>query len=219
MGDEGARAAGRPAVAGKRPLRRDAEENRRRVLQAGREVFAARGLQATLNDVAHHAGLGVGTVYRKFADKQALAAAVFGEELDEIAALARQAQDDADAFAALADFLERALAKASVNRGLRELMRQGTAEDTDLARTRAEITAHCAALVERARRQGALRAGVTAADITPIAAMIDAVMPLPGEPGAEPWRRYLTIVLDGLRARPRQRHLPPGQPRAQAPED
>ncbi|MFE0171306.1 TetR/AcrR family transcriptional regulator [Streptomyces sp. NPDC059002] len=201
-----------PATAPARPLRRDAEANRRRILQAGREVFAARGLQATLNDVAHHAGLGVGTVYRKFADKQALAEAVFGAELDEIAALAREALDAADAFAALADFLEQALARASVNRGLRELMRQGTVEDTGPARARQEITAHCERLVERARDQGALRDGVTAADITPVVAMIDAVMALPGEqpdghPGG-PWRRCLTIVLDGLRARPGQARLP-----------
>ncbi|ATL32659.1 TetR/AcrR family transcriptional regulator [Streptomyces formicae] len=207
-GGNGSREAGRPAAAGRRPLRRDAEDNRRRILQAGREVFAARGLQATLNDVAHHAGLGVGTVYRKFADKQSLAEAVFGEELDEIAAMARESLDGSDAFAALADFLERALARASANRGLRELMRQGMVEGTDLARARREIASHCEALVERARGQGALRAGVTAADIAPVAAMIDAVMTLEDGPGPEPWRRYLTIILDGLRAHPHQGRLP-----------
>ncbi|QLE76415.1 TetR/AcrR family transcriptional regulator [Streptomyces rectiverticillatus] len=193
-------------AAGARPLRRDAELNRRRILQAGREVFAARGLQATLNDVAHHAGLGVGTVYRKFPDKQALAECVFAEELGEIAAMARQALAEDDAFAALSGFLERALERAACNRGLRELMRHDATEGTGLTQARREIASHCEGLVARARSQGALRDGVTEADIAPIAAMIDAVMALPGPSGL--WRRYLAIVLEGLRAHPEQTPLP-----------
>ncbi|CAL9543283.1 TetR/AcrR family transcriptional regulator [Streptomyces sp. enrichment culture] len=196
------------AAAPARPLRRDAEENRRRILRAGREVFAERGLQATLNDVAHHAGLGVGTVYRKYPDKQALAEAVFGAELDEIAAMAREARDADDAFAALADFLEKALARAAHNRGLRELMRRGTVEGAGLTRARQAITAHCEHLLARARTEGALRDGVTEADLAPIAAMIDAVMALPAGQPSQLWRRYLVIVLDGLRSRPGQARLP-----------
>ncbi|WP_158558565.1 MULTISPECIES: TetR/AcrR family transcriptional regulator [unclassified Streptomyces] len=208
-GDGAAAEGDGAAAAGARPLRRDAELNRRRILRAGREVFAVRGLQATLNDVAHHAGLGVGTVYRKYRDKQTLAEAVFGEELDDIAAMARAARDEQDAFGALAGFLEGALARAAHNRGLRELMRRGDAEGPGLVRARQEIMAHCAHLVARARAEGTLRDGVTEADIAPIAAMIDVVMALPaGEPGGEPWRRYLTILLDGLRAHPDQAPLP-----------
>ena len=68
----------------------------------------------------------------------------------------------------------------------------------------------CAELVARAHAEGALREGVTEADIAPIAAMIDAVMGLPAEPPSELWRRYLAVILDGLRARPRQAPLPEG---------
>ncbi|WP_326798915.1 TetR/AcrR family transcriptional regulator [Streptomyces sp. NBC_01808] len=194
------------AAAGARPLRRDAELNRQRILRAGREVFAARGLQATLNDVAHHAGLGVGTVYRKFPDKQALAECVFAEELGEIAAMARQALEEDDGFAALSGFLERSLERAARNRGLRELMRNGTVEGAEVARARQEIASHSESLVARARAQGTLRDGVTEADIAPIAAMIDAVMALPGP--SEQWRRYLAVILDGLRAHPEHPLLP-----------
>ncbi|MBV2366451.1 TetR/AcrR family transcriptional regulator [Streptomonospora nanhaiensis] len=191
-----------------RALRRDAEENRRRIVAAGREVFAERGLGATLNDVAHHAGLGVGTVYRRFPDKQALAEAVFAEELAEIAAMARAALGAPDAFGALAGFLEEALARAERSRGLRELMRQGGEVGAPLARARAEIAAHCGELVERAREQGALREGVSQADIAPIAAMVDAVMALPGGGGPQGWRRYLVVLVDGLRAGPGRGPLP-----------
>ncbi|NGN68108.1 TetR/AcrR family transcriptional regulator [Streptomyces sp. A7024] len=188
------------APAAARPLRRDAELNRRRILRAGREVFAERGLQATLNDVAHHAGLGVGTVYRKFPDKQALAEAVFVEELDEIAGMARAGLDEGDAFAALARFLEDALARAAHNRGLREVMRRGGMDGDGLARARQEIERHCTDLVAKARAQGTLRAGITEADIAPIAAMIDAVMTLPGDRPPGLWRRYLEIILYGIHA-------------------
>lgn len=61
----------------RRMLRKDAERNRQRVLEAARELFAQRGLEATLNDVAHHADVGVGTVYRRFATKQELLDAIF----------------------------------------------------------------------------------------------------------------------------------------------
>src|SRR5690625_4921949 len=56
----------------RRPLRRDAEQNRLRIIRAAQEIFAANGLGAGLNDIAHHAGVGVGTVYRRFPDKAAL---------------------------------------------------------------------------------------------------------------------------------------------------
>ncbi|MEU5161342.1 helix-turn-helix domain-containing protein [Streptomyces sp. NPDC020875] len=188
-----------------RPLRRDAERNRRLIVDAGREVFAARGLAATLNDVAHHAGVGVGTVYRKFPDKQSLADAVFAGELDEIAALAARAAAEDDAFAAFGDFLARSFARAATNRGLRELMRGGGTGAAGVARARTEIAAHCTALVARAHAQGTLRKDVTAADIPSIAAMLDAVMPPPDAPPSEnpppeTWRRWLAILLDGLRA-------------------
>ncbi|MFE7619535.1 hypothetical protein [Streptomyces sp. NPDC057496] len=62
--------------------------------------------------------------------------------------------------------------------------------------------------MERAHVEGALRDGITEADIAPIAAMIDAVLSLPGEHPSEMWRRYVAIVLHGLRAHPDQRPLP-----------
>ncbi|MEV0386472.1 helix-turn-helix domain-containing protein [Nonomuraea sp. NPDC050643] len=186
-----------------RVLRRDAEHNRRRTLAAAREVFAARGLQATLNDVAHHAGLGVGTVYRRFPNKEALAEVVYAAALDELRDLARAALAEPDAYMALRAFLERALERAATDRGLRELMRQGTDAGEQITRAREGIMERCGRLITRAKHQGALRGDVTVADFAPIVAMIDAVMDLPPAGGADPpWRRYLAVILDGLRERP-----------------
>jgi AcrR family transcriptional regulator len=88
------------AVAG-RPLRRDAARNRQRILRAAAEVFTEHGLQASLDDVARHAGVGVGTVYRRFPDKEALAEALFEERLAALVGLAEQALAEPDAWVGL----------------------------------------------------------------------------------------------------------------------
>ncbi|GAA3428910.1 TetR/AcrR family transcriptional regulator [Streptosporangium sandarakinum] len=186
-------------------LRRDAEHNRRRTLAAAREVFAARGLQATLNDVAHHAGLGVGTVYRRFPNKEALAEAVYAGKLDDIRAMAQAALAGRDAYEALRAFLEHALEQAAADRGLRELIRQGTSDSEQIVRTREGIVESCGHLIARAQEQGTMRDDVTVEDIAPIVAMIDSVMDLPAAGAVQPWRRYLALILDGLQTGPDRR--------------
>src|SRR3954466_6318603 len=71
-----------------RPLRADAERNRQRLIDAARELFAERGLDATLDDIAQRAGVGVGTAYRRFADKDELIDALFEQELAGIVEIA-----------------------------------------------------------------------------------------------------------------------------------
>src|ERR1700733_9320957 len=101
-----------------RPLRRDAERNRQRILEAPAAVFTERGFAATLDDVARHAGVGVGTVYRRFPDKASLAGALFDERIDTLITLAEQARDEPDAWAALVAFLERSAEMLTGDRGL-----------------------------------------------------------------------------------------------------
>src|ERR1700721_3342156 len=91
-----------------RPLRRDAERNRQRILRAAAEVFTTRGLQATLDDVARHAGVGVGTVYRRFPDKESLVEALFEERLAAMVALAEKALAEPDSWTGLVSFLSSA---------------------------------------------------------------------------------------------------------------
>src|ERR1700722_6347926 len=88
-----------------RPLRRDAEQNRQRILRAAAEVFTTRGLQATLDDVARQAGGGVGTVYRRFPDKDSLVEALFEERIQAVADLAEKALAEPDSWDGLVSFL------------------------------------------------------------------------------------------------------------------
>src|SRR3954465_10165285 len=103
-------------------LRADAARNRERLLAAARDLFAQRGLDVTLNDIAHHAGVGVGTAYRRFANKEEVIDALFEQRLDQVADVATQALDDPDAWQGLTTFLERSLRMQLDDRGLTQLL-------------------------------------------------------------------------------------------------
>jgi AcrR family transcriptional regulator len=182
-----------------RPLRRDAERNRQRILRAAGEVFTTRGLQATLDDVARQAGVGVGTVYRRFPDKESLIDALFEARLDRVVALAQQAAEVPDSWAALAGFLEGAAAELTRDRGLREIFMFATygRDRVDLARSR--MLPVVTRLVERAQQDGKLRADLRPTDIPLMEFMIATAAEYAGDVRPGIWRRYLAILLDGLR--------------------
>src|ERR1700760_3728659 len=76
---------------GERPLRRDAERNRQRILAAAADVFTERGLDATLEGGARAAGVGIGTVYRRFPDKETLISELFRDRVDALVTVAEEA--------------------------------------------------------------------------------------------------------------------------------
>jgi AcrR family transcriptional regulator len=182
-----------------RPLRKDAARNRERILAAAREVFAERGLEVTLDDIAHHAGVGVGTVYRRFADKDQLIDALFDQRLDAIATRTEAATEIADPWTAFVSFLEGILEELANDRGLRELSFAGRHGRERVARARARIDPLIDVLVSRAHASGQLRADVGPADVMFVQKMVCAVMDMTRDVSRDAWRRYLTILLDGLR--------------------
>src|ERR1700744_3362156 len=105
-----------------RPLRKDAERNRQRILKAAAEVFTDQGLAATLDDVARQAGVGVGTVYRRFPDKAALADALFEQRIDILVDLATEAHGADDPWEGLAGFMLTAAEMLSTDKGLRQIL-------------------------------------------------------------------------------------------------
>ena len=193
--------------AGKPALRRDAELNRRRIIAAGHEVFRERGMAATLNDVAAHAGVGVGTVYRRFANKEELVDAVFDDMIDTAAVLAEEAAADPDAWHGLTTSLEKVCEIQAFDKGLREVMLGTGRGPQRQAQVRERIKPAVDLQLARAKEQGMLRADVGRADILMIQLMVAAVTDHTGQPDL--WRRYLRLLLDGLRARPDVPPLPP----------
>jgi AcrR family transcriptional regulator len=192
--------AGRPA------LRRDAELNRRRIIAAAHEVFRERGMAATLNDVAAHAGVGVGTVYRRFANKEELADALFEDMIDSVAALAQEAAADPDAWHGLTTSLEKVCEVQAFDRGLREVMLGTGRGPGRQALVRERVAPAVDLSLARAKEQGMLRADVAGVDFPMIQLMVAAVTDHTGQPDL--WRRYLRLVLDGMRARPDLTRLP-----------
>jgi AcrR family transcriptional regulator len=184
---------------GERPLRRDAERNRQRILRAAAEVFTQRGLEATLDDVARQAGVGVGTVYRRFPDKESLVAELFQDRIDTIVSVAEEACAAPDPWQALVSYLEYTAASMAGDLGLRQLMMFGTYGKDKVAYAREQLRPVVSKLVERAQAAGALRGDFCATDVPLIAFMLASAAEYAGPVRPDVWRRYLTLVIDGLR--------------------
>lgn len=185
---------------GCRPLRRDAERNRQKIVVAARQVFAERGLEATLDDVAHGAGVGVGTVYRRFASREALVDEIFAEALDELIGLAEDCAGEADGWSGFRRFLAEAAERLATNRGLGQVTLASTHGRERVARCRERLTPAVERLVHRGHLEGALRRDVQVNDIPPLMEMLTGAADFGRGVVPDLWRRYLDVVLDGLQA-------------------
>src|SRR5262249_49483768 len=105
-----------------RHLRKDAERNRRQILDAARTLFAERGLDVTLNDIAHFAGVGVGTVYRRFPDGDRVIEELFAENLERVVSVIEPCLEDPDPWRGLTSFLETVIGAQAQDRAMKELV-------------------------------------------------------------------------------------------------
>ncbi len=184
-------------VAASRPLRKDAARNRALLVQAAREVFAERGLEASLDDVARHAGLGVGTAYRHFANKHELAQAILTEAIDRIIALADAAVAAEDPWLGVVSFLEGVAEAQTADRGLREVL-MGMHDPVEVERISERMREPLQVIVQRAKAAGAVRADIEPSDLGIVVMMLCTVADVSGDVAPELWRRYLPLLLDGL---------------------
>jgi AcrR family transcriptional regulator len=185
--------------AGTRPLRRDAERNRQRILAAAAEVFNERGLEVSLDEIARHAGVGVGTVYRRFSTKEELVEALFMDRLDAVAAIADQALAALDPWSGLVSFMERMAEIMAGDLGLRQILMFATYGRDLVAVARERNAPLVERLVERAQAAGQLRSDLKQTDIVFIVFVLAEAAQLAQAASPEIWRRYLTLILDGMR--------------------
>jgi AcrR family transcriptional regulator len=183
------------------PLRADAERNRQRLLVAAKELFAVRGVDVTLDEIARHAGVGTGTAYRRFPNKDALIEALMADRIAEIGAIAQECLEDPDPWRAFAGFFERSLALMAVDRGLKEVIFSPGRGRERVAHARREIAPVVAKLVQRAVEAGVVRPDIVTSDAPIINFMLTTVVELSRDVDTELYKRYLAIVLDGLRAK------------------
>lgn len=189
-----------------RLLRKDAERNRQLILGAAKVVFAQRGLGASLEEVAQEAGLGVGTVYRRFPNREALIDALFDDMVASIARVVDESVALPRAWDGLVHFMTAMLESQGRDKALRDMLlarpeqfdEHGLQKEDDV-RDRVKVVLDD--LVERAQAAGDLRPDVVPTDVALVLIAGVDVVDFTAPAGSDAWRRHLTVMLDGLRAR------------------
>jgi len=184
-----------------RPLRADAERNRARILAAAAEVFAERGLDVSLDDIAAHAGVGVGTVYRRFPDKDALIDALFEDKIDSVVALADDALQIEDPWEGLTTFMRGMCRMQAEDRGFKDaLLLRGRGRER-VAGARERIAPRALKLLERAQEAGAVRADLGPFDLPMLHLCVGLIADRTRDIAPDYWERVLTILIDGISAK------------------
>ncbi len=181
-------------------LRSDARRNRERLVSSAGELFAAEGLDVSVEEITRHAGLGMGTLYRHFPTKEDLIDAVLEDAFAGLLDAAKEAAEAEDAWAGLTSFLERALAEHVGNRGLKDVIAMRAHGRGRVAALRERIRPVLRRLIERAQEQGSLRADFAPEDLPLVFWTADRVIEATAGVSPDFWRRYLALLLDGLRA-------------------
>ncbi|MEV6427205.1 TetR/AcrR family transcriptional regulator [Nocardia sp. NPDC051463] len=188
------------ALSPPRRLRADAARNQQRIVAAARELFADHGLEITLDDVAERAGVGVGTVYRRFANKKELIAEVFEQNMSEFGDAADAALAHPDPWQGLVQFFEYACTHLATNRGFSEVVLELENDMERFAAVRDRLKPTVAAVIDRARDAGTLAPDVEASDFFALIHMVDALAEFSRPVNPNVWQRYMAIALNGVRA-------------------
>ncbi|MFJ4919781.1 TetR/AcrR family transcriptional regulator [Streptomyces sp. NPDC088725] len=182
-----------------RPMRADARRNYERLLTEARGSFAEHGTDASLEDIARRAGVGIGTLYRHFPDRHTLISAVFQDALTELTEHARVSAEAEEPCAALMAWLGEIITHAGEYRGLsRALMSAAQDESSALSKCGVPLRDAGERLLVRAQRDGSVRADVSIDDVMRLTnAIALAAEQAPEE--TELGTRLLTLMLTGLR--------------------
>jgi AcrR family transcriptional regulator len=180
-------------------LRADAQRNRERLLAAAADLFGARGLDVSMEDIAREAGVGVGTLYRRFRDREELIDALFESRLAEFAHAVRECAAIPDAWTGTVTLLERMLEAQAQDRGLKHLFHSrehthpAVKEVTDL------VLDEIGRMVVRAQAAGQMRTDIEPMDVNLLAFQVGSIADLTVGRDPDAWRRALAIALDSLR--------------------
>nr|WP_062332770.1 helix-turn-helix domain-containing protein [Herbidospora sakaeratensis] len=175
-------------------MRKDAVQNRERLLRAARQLFADRGLDVPLDEIARVAGVSIGTLYNRFPTRDALVEAVFADRRATVADLAERALAADDAWDGFAGFLTGVCELQAADLGYNDLAARTAPVDGDRG------PALMIEIVERAQRAGTLRGDVTLTDLAFVIWGVAATIAATRQTAPGAWRRHLALMLDGLRA-------------------
>lgn len=184
-------------------LRADAVRNRERVLEAARKLMAERGAETEMADIAREAGVGIGTLYRRFPDKSALVAELVREKFISLRALIEEARsrEDLSARERLDVYIRSACAAQATDRGVYEAMNVDVGAHAQVARETPGLIDSLDGLVHDALAEGGVRADLTWEDIVMCTCALGHVIQIEDNlPGSA--ERLLEIQLAGLDPRP-----------------
>jgi AcrR family transcriptional regulator len=179
-----------------KPLRKDAQRNRDLLVEAARGLYAVRGLDVALEEIAKTAGVSIGTLYNHFPRRADLVSAVFADRTETVVSIAEHALSLDDAWAGLTSFVERICELQAADRGYNELASTRPPQTGDHERGYALMSR----VVERAKESGALRPDFTLEDMAFVTWGIARTVEATGHVRPEVWRRHLALLFDGMRA-------------------
>lgn len=188
------------ATLDRKTLRSDARRNRERLVASTRELFARGGVDVSVEEITREAGLGMGTLYRHFPTKEDLIDAVLEDAFTELVHAAEKAAANEDGWAGFTGFLDEALALHAANRGIKDVLATRDHGRRKVGALRARMQPLLHATIERAQKQGTLRVDFAPEDLPVLFWTTGRVIESTAGVAPDYWRRYLALLLDGLRA-------------------
>jgi AcrR family transcriptional regulator len=185
-----------------RRLRADAVRNREAVLSAAQEVFAEAGLDAPLEEIARRAGVGIGTLYRRFPCREQLVSAALIDKITAYADAAERALAEPDPWAGFSGFVQRICAMQAGDRGLSDLLLITLAPGQQLEAIRERANRSVIALIDKAKAAGRLRADMVGEDLLLMLIGNRAIAAAAGGDAPRALPRFVALMLDAFEPHP-----------------
>ncbi|WP_214415215.1 TetR/AcrR family transcriptional regulator [Sphaerisporangium fuscum] len=186
-------------AAGTKPLRADAARNRDKLLATATQVYAERGLDAPLEEIARRAGVSIGTLYNHFPTREALFEAIFPQRLAAMDEIVATALADPDPWNGFAGFVKGLFRLQAEDHGLNDALTRRFPLTADLNEACGRGGAEIETIIQRAREGGRLRPDFTSQDLVILVCAMSQVIHASLETAPQAWTRCLTYFLDGLR--------------------
>ena len=198
LSDQPPAIAGKPEASAARPLRADAQRNRDRLVEVAAQAFAEHGVDASLEDIARRAGVGIGTLYRHFPTREHLVEVVYRREVEGLCHAAEELAAEHPADVALELWMQRFVDYIATKRGLATRLRLLlTTNSTLFSDSSGRVSGAMRGLIEAAAAAGKIRADVDASDV------MHALGGIYSAPNTPDWRarsgRLVKLLMDGLR--------------------
>jgi AcrR family transcriptional regulator len=182
-------------------MRCDGVHNRMQLIQVATEVFANQGLNAPLESIADQAGVGIGTLYRHFRNRDELIMVVYSEWVDrELLGAAESGLANADAWEGFRNFIYHICEMQARDPGLNDMFCITSPTISALESNRAAVYTKVTQMIERAQTQGVLRSDLLTRDVLYIILGNAAIVEATRDTAPEAWKRFVALMLEGFRA-------------------